>query len=144
MAPSKTLLFLGRTDPDTGYDICRQLAQKLHWKLVVATGNIPDPEKLIEKSDVVFATGYLSILEAFIHRKPVIATYSNPLRRDYLLLHPRTKSIIIGQTSAEIAEKVIKQSPAKTAKILEAAYVWAKSQTWLTLAHQYEILWQTK
>lgn len=118
MARSKQILFLGRTDKDTGYDYCVKLCRQNKWKLVVAGGLIKDPTSLIKKSDYVFVPGYLSILEAFKHKKPILFHYNNPLKRDYYQMHPMFN------------------------KNLNERYQWAKKQTWEKLASQYEQLWK--
>ena len=141
MVPPKKLLFIGRTDPDTGYPIYVELAKTLKLELTVITSE-PNPNKFISQTDYVFASGYLSILEVALARKLILVSYSNPVRHDYLLMHPLAPYMIIGQSSTHLASRLLSQSPAKTAKMTESAHAWAVQQTWPKLAATYETLWQ--
>lgn len=129
MARPKQVLFLGRNDKDTSYDFCVDECRKRGWVLISATGQIADPSCLIKKSDYVFATGYLSILESFKLGKIVLCHYNNSVKKDYLLLHPMSKYFVFN----------FDDIPAKLAKEPQR---WAKEQTWDKLADIYETLWQ--
>ncbi len=142
MAQFKKILFVGRLDPDTGYDICRELSIKLRLQLTELTGQTSDVTSFFNKSDLVFASGYLTILEAMLVGKLVIASYSNPLRKDYLLTHPQNSSMVIGGSVSELTNKLLSLSMPQKAKMVKDAQAWAKKQTWDNLASQYERLWQ--
>lgn len=141
MAPSKKILFIGRADPDTGYNTCVELAKLLKFQLTVIT-NEPNPNKFISQTDYVFASGYLSILEAALARKLVFASYSDPIRKDYLLMHPIAIHMIIGQTPPDLAKTLSTHSSLETAKMVELAHAWAVRQTWPALVKTYETLWK--
>lgn len=137
----KKLLFIGRSDPDTGLPVARQLAQSMRWDLVELTGQVSDPRPFISRADCIFVSGYLTILEAAQNKKIIIAYYSNPLRLDYLKMHPIAHYMIIGQTSAQIEKQLHHHSPAQIAKMKSQAYAWARHQTWTRLVSTYEKLW---
>lgn len=118
MAQLKTILFLGRIDPHMGYNYCVKLCRRKGWKLLTATGDKTDVPRLIKQADAVFTTGYLGMLEAYICRKPVLTSWTNPVKEDYIKMHP-----MYGKSSKE-------------------RYQWAKRQTWDKLAATYEKLWQ--
>lgn len=137
----KKLLFIGRSDPDTGLPVARQLAHQMGWDLVELTGQVSDPRPYISRADYIFVSGYLTILEAAKNKKIIIAYYSNPLRLDYLKMHPIADCMIIGQTSAQIENQLHHHSPAQIAKMKSKSFVWARRQTWARLASIYEKLW---
>ncbi len=133
------LLFLGRLDKDTGLEECIDLwkkmskAKKIKFavlgdgvkktalpKEVIYLGIVNNPQEIIAKSKVVFCTGYLGILDAFIQKKPIIWSYNNPVKKDYLNMHPMAKHT---------------RDPKTT-------YNWAKQQTWLNLGQLYEKIWK--
>ena len=126
MVRSKTLLFLGRQDPDTGYRQCEKLAREHGWKLVAIKG-VKDVNPAIAKADYVYAGGYLVAAEAFAAKKIVLASYDNPLKKDYWSCHPMASEIgFNGRIPQKYSQK---------------AYKWASSQTWEKLAQLYEELW---
>jgi len=118
MAQPKFIFFSGRKDPDTGYDFCLKLTQEKGW---VLTDNK-------QQADYIFVGGYLSALESFLSKKIVLASYDNPVKKDYWLMHPMAKYIGLNGGVPK--------------KYSEEAYLWAKSQTWDKLAAEYESLWQ--
>ncbi len=118
MARRKLVLFIGRTDPHMGYKKCIELCNKNNWKLIFALGDKINVSKLIKKADIIFTTGYLSILEAYLARKKVVWAWDSPLKEDYIKMHPMY------------------------GKSLKQAHVWARQQTWGKLAGIYEKLWQ--
>ncbi len=157
---SNSLLFLGRLDKDTGFDQYLEL-QKVkafhEYKFVVAgdgplrsrstytvdyKGFIHNTQGLVAKSSLVFATGYMSILEAFIAKKLVLSTYSNPLKGDYLLSHPMAKNIVIGRSSGEVSGVYQRLTKHTINSMIEENYSWAKTQTWEKLANDYKTIWK--
>ncbi len=128
MAQLKTILFLGRTDPDTGYDYCVHLCHKNNWKLIVAGGDRVDASQLIKNVDAVFTTGYLGIVEAFVAGKPVLVYADNPLKKDYLAMHSMSKYFVY---SGNIPKKLALEPQA-----------WARQQTWDKVTDLYEQLWR--
>lgn len=142
----KILLYLGRLDQDTGLtrclDLYSRLKKSLDWQLVIAgdgplkhllpssvkfLGFVPNPAVHIAKSDYVFCTGYLGILESWIQHKIVLSAYSNPLKQDYLFMHPMSKYLVFDEPLPD--------------QLPEMAYNWAKAQTWAKLTQLYLQLW---
>jgi hypothetical protein len=118
MAQLKTIFFSGRKDPDTGYDFFLKLVKEKRWG--VSEDNI--------LADYIFVGGYLSALEAFLNKKIVLASYDNPVKKDYWLMHPMAKYIgLNGQVPVKYSIE---------------AFEWSKQQTWEKLAGLYEDLWQ--
>ncbi|MBI2430716.1 MAG: glycosyltransferase family 4 protein [Candidatus Levybacteria bacterium] len=97
-------------------------------------------EEKIAGADVVFASSYLSILSAMAARKPVIAVYTNPLKKDYLTMIPFSKFISIVDSADKIADEV--ENLGKTQTRVEQAYAWAKEQTWEKVMEMYLKLWR--
>lgn len=128
MVQSNTVLFLGRTDGNTGYEYCVNLCKKNKWKLVVAGGDRNDVPQMIKKADAVFTTGYLGIAEAFAAGKAVLVQYDNPLKKDYLGMHPMSKYFVYDG-------KIPKEPALEPQK-------WAQKQTWNKVTHMYEQLWR--
>lgn len=144
---SNSLLFLGRLDHDTGFlnclEIYKQHKTRLKWDLVIAgdgplkkyipkegkfLGFVSNPENVLSNVKYVYTTGYLGILESLSYAKPVICSYSNPVKKDYLLMHPMSKYF-------NFSGDLIKKTP-------KAAVQWADSQTWKKLSNQYISLWE--
>lgn len=144
--PRNKLLFLGRLDKDTGYTECIQrynnLKPKLNWSLTVAgngplrvlkpkdsmyLGFIKNPYKEMLSAKYIYTTGYLGILEALYLKKPVLCSYDNPVKKDYLLMHPMSKYFIF---DSEVDKKINVE-----------AFEWAQKQTWEKLSNCYLELW---
>jgi glycosyltransferase involved in cell wall biosynthesis len=140
------LLFIGRLEDDTGFQECleryKRLKDKLNWKLEIIgdgylknlipndasyLGIINNPYPYIANADFVYTTGYMGILEAFAHSKIVLTYFDNPVKRDYLLLHPMNKYFVFD-------DKI-------PLKLNPKAVKWAKNQTWDKLKEMYLKLW---
>jgi glycosyltransferase involved in cell wall biosynthesis len=104
------------------------------------TGFVPDVEPYIAATRFVVASGYLSILETMVQRKPVFALYDNDLRRDYLLMMPHASEMMVVAASAgELAAQIrrFRSSPELASPLVERAYAWASDQTWQSVADTY-------
>jgi len=84
---------------------------------------------------VIFACGYLSILDGLACGVPVISHYSNELKYDYYNMMEYTP--VICKTVKEIVENLFEPSI-----LSDEAIWWAKSQTWEKLVNQYLNLWR--
>jgi hypothetical protein len=89
----------------------------------------------------IFASQYLSILEAMQAKRLVLAVYNNEIKKDYLMCHPMAKNMIIAGSAKELADKFNSLTEAQEHIMIEKAYAWAKDQTWEKLANQYLDLW---
>lgn len=94
-------------------------------------------EKLLPNFDAVFASGYLTILEAMVSGKPIFAYYQSDLKKDYLTLTPFSNWIAIADSPRQIANHV---ESFKFAHLAEGQK-WAKQQTWSKMADVYEKIW---
>ncbi len=93
----------------------------------------------IARADIVFASSYLSILEAMAAGVPVFAVYKNSLKEDYLKDTPFANMISISASSQELFSS-IKNSNSKSK--VKVAQDWARKQTWGSVANTYKKLWR--
>lgn len=109
-----------------------------------ARGSSNNLEKFLNKTDVVFASSYLTMLEAMVNKKIVIAVFENPLKEDYLKLSPFSEFIYICKNEKEVVDvlKSVIADKWKSNSMLERGYTWAKKQTWGAVTHTYLQLWQ--
>lgn len=115
-------------------------AEKLGRVTILPFENRDKYERLLSGTDVVFASSYLSILSAMAFKKPIIAVYTNPLKKDYLTMSPFSKFISIVDSADKIVDQVKKID--KTHAKVEQAYFWVKTQTWDNLVKIYLKLWK--
>lgn len=149
---SKILVFVGRLEEDTGLLLllkALQLNPELQIEFVGdgplrgecekygrVHGFVPDVRPYIAKARFVFASGYLSVLEALWAGKPVIVAYDNPLKRDYFAMSPFKNYVIMEEDPEGIVKALSKRGR------IEKARAWAKSQTWERVADLYQKLWK--
>lgn len=113
---------------------------------VTFQGFVNDTEQYITKSDIVFASRYLAILEAFAHKKYVIAHYNSPIKKDYLQMTPFANWITIASNSKEIAQQIREYTKNldQIKKKITLAYEWVENQKWDDVVSIYENLWRGK
>lgn len=109
-------------------------------------GFVKKPELYLQAADIVFASSYLSILEAQALGKVVVAMYSIPLKKRYLETFPGVSSMIIGTDPQKVSSaiKELQRNKRKQIELSQSASRFAKSQTWKKVAEVYESLWQQK
>lgn len=107
---------------------------------LIFKGFVSDPFKYLKKAEIVFASGYLSILEAFTMKKPVISYYDNPLKKDYLEMMPGSHKMMWICSSSEDIALAIKDALVDKRK-RQNAYKFARRHSWARLADDYERLW---
>lgn len=98
----------------------------------------------IAKNKFIFVSRYLSMIEALVMDKTVVAVYDNPIKKDYLLMSPFKKYVETFGTADEIADFIIKRLKEKNKTNNDEAVVWAKSQTWEKVTNTYLSLWGLK
>lgn len=158
------ILFLGRLEEDNGVKICLsslalmrkkgirfefsacgdgKLRKKVE-KYGKVYGFTPVLNKYIDRSDFVFASSYLSILEALIRGKIVISPYQNDLKRDYLRDSPFARFVILGGNPDSLVDKMLSiiSSPGVKSKMSLDGYNWAREQTWSKVVDTYLDLWE--
>lgn len=159
---NNTFLYLGRLEPDNSPEVffqalsilkgeCRlsvcgdgslrkdleQLASKNNIKAVFH-GFVDNPDKFIKEADIVFTSGYLSILESYINKRPVISVWKNELKRDYLNLMPCQPFSY--NFAYEVAKRIIDIRGTGTGECIEINYKFAQSNTWPRVVDMYEEL----
>ncbi len=100
--------------------------------------------QVMKASDIIFASSYLTILQALAVKKIVIAVYENPLKEDYLKLSPFSRYIYICKNAKEIANVIesVRNTPWKSNSMTEGGLLWTKEQTWNRVAEIYLSLWK--
>lgn len=158
------IIFIGRLEKDLGVSIYIRALQKLKTtdiqyefqsygdgslrkklsRIGKVHGFVKNPELAINGADIIFCSSYLSILQALILKKTVIAVYENPLKEDYLKNSPFANSIFICKNPDEVVDVIfsIKNSPWKNKTMLENGYKWAKGQSWEKVSATYLSLWK--
>lgn len=160
-----TYLFLGRLEDDTGIsaylnafiDLAKadtskrmlvvgdgslrsaiQQAVKSHGleKQVDLMGATKNPQEVFLQTKVALVSGYLAIIEAGRAGIPVVAVYENPLKKDYLEMHPAAKYMYVAGTHHELKAS-LSESVADKEGRSKKLQQWAKDQTWDILAAKY-------
>lgn len=103
-------------------------------------------QKEIYRYNFVFASRYLSVLEAMAARRLVFAVYDNSLKEDYLKMAPFAKLIIIEGRPEALANKVFYylNNPLEKQKIIQSAFNWVKNQSFENVTNLYLKLWAKK
>lgn len=159
----QTAVFFGRLDNQTGileYINAYQDIKKKFPKFrltVVGQGELrsqipPEVKVLGFKKKVepyilenrfIFVSRYLSMLEALASNREIIATFDNPIKKDYLLMSPFKKYIFVGSNGHDIAKYVIKNLSKKGASNqTQEGTDWALAQTWEKVVENYLRLWK--
>lgn len=102
------------------------------------------PEKYYQKAKYVFASGYLTIIEALSNKCLVLTIYENPLQEDYYKLTPFKDFIIIADKPEKLIEKFNYYTSHKKLadNMIDKGFNWARSQTWEKMSDNYIKLWQ--
>ncbi|MDO8621267.1 MAG: glycosyltransferase family 4 protein [Candidatus Levybacteria bacterium] len=159
----RSAVFVGRLDEQTGFLTYLEAVKKIKKKFpdfkftvfgdgkfnnkigkdIDFRGFVGNYEKELPKFNFVFASRYLSILEAMAAKRLVFAVYDNPVKEDYLKMSPFAKYIIIANSADEIVQKVVYflENP-KEEELIGKAFEWAKKQSWENLSNTYINLWQ--
>jgi len=114
------------------------LSVKLH-------GFVQDPEQYISSPRFAFASSYLAILDAMVHKRAIFSIYQNELKKDYLSLMPYANELLsISPNPLDLAEKVALalQDKNHLQERVERAYNFAKEQTWEKVAELYLSLYR--
>lgn len=105
-----------------------------------------DVQKYLSQHHWVVASSYLTILDSLAAGREVFSVYSNPLKKDYLTLHPAAKYLSIAVSPTTLADVFANRylDTTQFADSVSAAQGWALGQTWDKLADQYIGLWSKK
>lgn len=106
-------------------------------------GFVKNVSKHVAKADLVFATSYLSILEAQMLGKIVCAFYSNPLKESYLKKYPGSSYMLISHTVETMLNKikVLLGNSRSYKETSVLAQDFAKKMTWDNVLNSYLQLW---
>lgn len=104
-------------------------------------GFVQDPEDYVKKSKIVFASGFLSILEAFSYKKPVISFYDNELKKDYLEMMPDSEKMMWISKSKEEIILYIQEALEDNEKV-QKAYEYSLENSWQKVKEDYYKLWK--
>jgi glycosyltransferase involved in cell wall biosynthesis len=102
-------------------------------------GTADEPAPALAKGEFVFATGYLTIIQAMSLPRLVFALYDNPLKRDYLLQFPASSHMVICSSPSQLAEELAFhiQNPSARQQMLDSAAEFARARTWDRVAQLY-------
>jgi glycosyltransferase involved in cell wall biosynthesis len=117
---------------------------KKNGLLVTFTGWVNNPYKYISESKIVFASQYLSIIEAAQLKKMIFSIYDTKIKRDCLFCLPIKNDISISDNTVNLSNNIkdfIKYS-SKYQKRIQKAYDWASKQTWENVYKKYLDLWK--
>ncbi len=117
--------------------LCQKLGLSVNFH-----GFVSKTSDYIKKSSIVAATGYLSILDAMIAKRPVFAIYNNPLKKDYLISIGKDL-IDITNSSEDMAKNIYNYyiEPKLWEEKIERAFQFAKQQNQQNLLNLYIKLW---
>ncbi len=113
-------------------------------KLGKVTGFVKNISKYLVGKDLVFASSYLSILEAQLTANNVCSFYSNELKKAYLESYPGSKFMLITNSIDSMIAKIVLlfDSPKSQLQFGMFAREFAKQQTWDKVLNLYLKLWR--
>lgn len=117
---------------------CQQLGQ--------VTGMVDNPATYITEADLVLAASYLSMLQAQVLGKIVIAFYSHSLKKTYLQTYPGSRFMLINDNVTQVIAQIEKllTHPQLAQRFARQAQTWAQQQTWGKVTDQYQQLWNLR
>jgi len=106
-------------------------------------GFLSNINDFLVKSNFVFVSRYLGILETMAAKKLVFSLYNNDIKRNYLEMSPFAELVVIANSAEEIYSKVVYylKNPNEEKIIVDKAYNWVKDQTWDRVFETYIRLW---
>lgn len=157
-------VFIGRLDPDTDVRMYLEFLKRLRVKRIpftitwvgdgslkqscetfgTVTGFVKNISKYILQADFVFASSYLSILEAQCLEKIVLSFYSNELKKEYLETFPGSKFMLISGSVDTMLKKIehLLTSRRFVDSLKVEASKFAQTYTWDKVLVEYKRLWQ--
>lgn len=155
------LLYVGRLEYDTGLPLLLQSLKQEPWngkvvfcgdgvlreqaELVGEVTGFRNPIPFLKKAKIVFAGGYLSVLEAFAYKCIVLAAYNNPLKRDYFSLSPFGHIVNVVKNKKELSKKIqfLKKNTKFSSNQIEEGFSFVKKQSWQSIAKIYLELYKS-
>jgi len=165
-SPSEVLkiLFVGRLEEDTGILIYLKALELMTQKKIEfqfeacgdgslrgnaekygkVYGFVEDLDGYINKAGIIFASSYLSMMQAMINKRLVFAVYDNSLKEDYLKMSPFAKWIIIENSPEKLVRKIkyFIGHLEDRMRLVNKAHKWVKDQTWDNVVKLYVKLWK--
>ncbi len=157
-------IFVGRLEKDTDINLYLDFLKELRAKKVAfeitwigdgslkkqcqefgeVTGFVKNISQYIVIADFVFASSYLSILEAQCLEKIVLAFYSNGLKKKYLETFPGSKYMLVAGSVESMFVKVEQLLTARKllSQMQKDARQFALTNTWDKVVAQYLQLWR--
>ena len=132
---------IGEGDIDYYSNLCNNYS--IDVTFYGAINSLEEREKffsIYNKAGYVLGGGYLSILQAMLNEKEVIATYSNDLKRDYIEWFPG--KMISGPFENEGIDLAMRINEGLPLEIIRGNAKWASSQSWARVADIYENMWK--
>ena len=114
---------------------------------VTLHGFVANPDRIVDMCGHVFASGYLTILEGMVRRKPVYSIWTSQLKRDYLYSIPQADDkMFISSSTRELADFIggNVKAPDQAKPRVDRAYEFALGETWEKVASTYLALYQDK
>lgn len=108
-------------------------------------GFVSDVLSYLDQADLVWATSYLSTMQAQARGKVVCGLYSHPLKAATMTMFPTIKDMLVNESVSEMADLLtqLSENPELLTEYGLQARQWAITQTWQTVADEYEKLWGT-
>ncbi len=115
-------------------------------KVGEVAGLVKNVQRYIEGQDFVFASSYLSILEAQSMGGIVCSFYSNNLKKSYLESFPLASSMFITNSVKSMFKKInsLVDAPKLKKQLSLEVKQLARQQTWDKVLNQYLQLWQKR
>jgi len=156
-------IFIGRLEKDTGIEkylkALKAIKQKHDLKITFVgdgpyrsqarkigpvTGMVKTIQPYLKKPAYIFASSYLTILEAMAAKRPVFALYQNPLKKYYLQQFPGARYMRISSSADELIKQFDNalKNPKKINQMIDKAYHFAQTQTWGKVTEKYLELWK--
>lgn len=149
-----SFLYVGRLEKDTGLSIFLEFLNILSNKKIIFSvkfcGNGPmqkdctkygevlgfvNVNKYLAKSEICFAGGYLSILEAMAAKNIVLSAFNSELKKDYLLSSPFAKNIVCADNAQALFEQYINLKD--KSELITKNYQLTKEYSFEKLANLY-------
>jgi glycosyltransferase involved in cell wall biosynthesis len=157
----KSLLYVGRLDRNTGLpkllkalenldgfrvDFCGDGELKSECEKRGIVHGFTNPNPFYEKAFICLSPGVTSILEAFTYKCLIVTTYDSPVKKDYLLMNPFSKWIVVEDKPEKLAEKIkyYSKNDKKAEEKINMCYDWVKTQSWTAETKKYLRLWKVR
>jgi len=152
----KQFVFLGRLEKDTGLSIFLDFLNILKEKKINfrvdflgdgplksacqkygAVHGFVTPDPYLTKSNVCFASGYMSILEAMSYQNICLTAYNSELKKNYLSDSPFASAIIIADSAIDLFNKYQQTTDSAADKMLADGQQIARQHNFKNLAKLY-------